>query len=58
MIEMDFSQSLLYAHQEQWQQWLMEMYGNTISLIDATYKTAKYDLALFLLLYEQMLAIW
>lgn len=55
---MDFSQSLLYAHQEQWQQWLMEMYGNTISLIDATYKTAKYDLALFLLLYEQMLAIW
>ena len=47
---MKCSQSLLYMHQEQWQQRLMEMYGNTISLIDATYKTTKYDLALFLLL--------
>ena len=47
IVEINCSQSLLYAHQEQWQQRLMEMYGNTISLIDATYKTTKYDLALF-----------
>ena len=47
IVEINCSQSLLYAHQEQWQQRLMEMYGNTISLIDATYKITKYDLALF-----------
>eukprot|EP00118_Oscarella_pearsei_P023912 m.292999 g.292999 ORF g.292999 m.292999 type:complete len:313 (+) comp40735_c0_seq11:897-1835(+) len=35
-------QSLLYVHQELWQQ-----DGNTITLMDATYKTTKYDLALF-----------
>ncbi len=40
-------QSLLYVHQEPWQQTLMVKYGNTISLMDATYKTTKYELALF-----------
>ena len=42
-----YSETLLYVHQEEWQKRLMEMYGNTISLIDATYKTTQYDLALF-----------
>lgn len=42
-----YSQTLLYVHQEEWQQRLMEVYGNKISLIDATYKTTRYDLALF-----------
>ena len=42
-----YSQTLLYVHQEEWQQRLMEMYGNKISLIDATYKSTQYDLALF-----------
>ena len=42
-----FQQNLLYVHQEKWQQDLLLRYGNTISLIDATYKTTKYDLALF-----------
>ena len=40
-------QHMLYVHQEKWQQDLLVRYGNTISLIDATYKTTKYDLALF-----------
>ena len=37
--------TLLYIHQEPWQQQLMVKYGNTISLMDATYN----ELALFLL---------
>jgi len=31
----------------EWQGELLKWYGNTISLIDATYKTTHYDLALF-----------
>ena len=42
-----YDQSLLWVHQTTWQQQLILRYGNTISLIDATYKTTKYDLALF-----------
>ena len=42
-----FSQTLLWIQQEEWQQNLMIRYGNTMSLIDATYKTTKYDLPLF-----------
>ena len=41
------SQTFLYVHQTQWQRRLLEWYGNNISLIDATYKTTCYDLALF-----------
>ena len=41
------SQTFLYVHQTQWQKTLLERYGNNISLIDATYKTTRYDLALF-----------
>lgn len=43
-----FSQTFLWIQQEEWQQNLMIRYGNTMSLIDATYKTTKYDLPLFL----------
>ena len=42
-----FSQTLLYVHQEQWQQHLLRRYRNTIVLIDATYKTTKYELPMF-----------
>ena len=45
--ESNFMQTLLYIHQEPWQQELLKRYGNTISLMDATYKTTKYELALF-----------
>ena len=45
--ESQFSQMLIWVHQEEWQQKLLEKYGNIISLIDATYKTTKYDLPLF-----------
>ena len=38
---------LLWVHQEPWQQELLIKYGNTVSMIDATYKTTKYDLPLF-----------
>ena len=34
---------------DKWQAELLVTYGNTITLIDATYTTTKYDLALFLL---------
>ena len=43
----DFTQTLLWVHQTGWQKDLLVQYGNTISLIDATYKTTKYELALF-----------
>ena len=43
----EYAQTLLYVHQEPWQQQLLKKYGNTISLMDATYKTTKYELALF-----------
>ena len=42
-----YEQTLLWIHQTEWQKQLLFKYGNTISLIDATYKTTKYDLALF-----------
>ena len=38
---------LLWVHQEPWQQDLLIKYGNTVSMIDATYKTTKYELPLF-----------
>ena len=40
---------LLWVHQDQllWQQDLLIKYGNTVTMIDATYKTTKYDLPLF-----------
>ena len=41
------SQTFFYVPQTQWQKELLKHYGNNISLIDATYKTTRYDLALF-----------
>ena len=43
------AQTFLWIHQNKWQKELLVKYGNTITLIDATYKTIKYDLALFFL---------
>ena len=40
------SQSLLWVHQEKWQRDILTCYGNNLSLIDATYKTTKYDVSL------------
>lgn len=42
------AQNLLYIHQEKWQRNLLQRYGNTMVLMDATYKTTKYELPLFL----------
>ena len=41
------TQTLLWVHQQQWQKELLTRYGNHISLIDATYRTMKYELPLF-----------
>lgn len=41
------TEPLLWVHQMPWQQELMTKYGNFISLIDATYKTTRYELPLF-----------
>ena len=37
----------MYVHQEDWQKELLTQYGNTLTLIDATYKTTKYTVPLF-----------
>ena len=42
-----FTQTLLYVNQEPWQQQMLKQYGNAISLMDATYKTTKYELVYF-----------
>ena len=42
-----FTQELIWIHQEEWQQKILVKYGNTMTLVDATYKTTKYDLPLF-----------
>ena len=47
--EEDFHQSLLWVHQTQWQKAMLSKYGNTMTMIDATYKTTKYDVPLFFL---------
>lgn len=43
----EFEQSLMWVHQTRWQKDMLSKYGNTMTLIDATYKTTLYDLALF-----------
>lgn len=45
--KMQLEQSLLWIYQQKWQKDLMARYGNHISLIDATYRTMKYELPLF-----------
>lgn len=42
------SENLLLVHQTKDQQRLMQLYGNEIALLDATHKTTKYALPLFL----------
>lgn len=39
--------TLLYVQQEEWQKELLTCYGNTVTLMDATYKTTKYSIPLF-----------
>ena len=45
--EEEYEEKLLYVHQEDWQKKLLTQYGNTLTLIDATYKTTKYSVPLF-----------
>ena len=46
-LDSSLEKNLLWVHQEPWQQQLMLKYRNTISLMDATYKTTRYELPLF-----------
>ena len=39
--------TLLYVQQEDWQKIQLIQYGNTVTLMDATYKTTKYSIPLF-----------
>ena len=45
--DINYQQTLLWVHQADWQQDLLARYGNLMTLMDATYKTTKYELALF-----------
>ena len=38
---------LLFVHQTKFQKRMLKRYGNSICLLDATYKTTKYSLQLF-----------
>lgn len=48
-VEPQIIQNLLFAHQTTWQRHLISRYGNEIMLLDATYKTMRYELPLFFL---------
>ena len=43
----EYDQKLLWLHQEPWQQELLVKYGDTITLMDATYKTTQDEVLLF-----------
>ena len=43
----EHEETLLYIQQEDWQKELLTRYGNTVTLMDATYKTTKYSIPLF-----------
>ena len=45
----EYEQTLLWIHQEPWQQDQLVKYGNIITLMDATYKTTHYELPLYFL---------
>jgi hypothetical protein len=42
-------EDFIFVYQAHWQKRLLSRYGNEICLLDATYKTSKYDLPLFFL---------
>lgn len=43
------NEPLLFVHQNSHQKRIMRLYGNEISVIDSTYKTCRYDVALYTL---------
>lgn len=44
LLHEEFEQSLLWVHQTDWQREMLLKYGNTMTLMDATYKVTKYDI--------------
>jgi len=43
----DTLEPFIFVHQTQWQRRLLHLYGTQICLLDATYKTSRFDLPLF-----------
>ena len=43
------AETVLFVHQTKWQKLLLNQFGNEITLLDAIYKTMRYDLLLFFL---------
>jgi len=41
--------AMVFAHQTKWQRRMLQLYGEHMCLIDATYKTTIYDMPLFFL---------
>lgn len=48
-VENEVGSNFLNVYQEDWQKMLLRRYGNTMRLLDATYRTTKYALQLFML---------
>lgn len=48
-VENEVGSNFLNVYQEDWQKMLLRRYGNTMRLLDATYRTTKYALQFFML---------
>ena len=44
-------ETFLFVDQQPWQQRMLERYGSELALMDATYKTTRYAIPLFLFVY-------
>ena len=43
------AETVMFVHQTKWQRLLLNQFRNEITLLDASYKTTRYDLLLFFL---------
>lgn len=50
-------QNFMYCYQTHWQKRLLKIYGNQITLLDATYRTTRYALPFFFFVFLQMCAM-
>ena len=49
LVQEEFEHLLVRVHQTEWQRDMLIKYGNTMTLMDVTYKVTKYDIPLFFL---------
>ena len=45
----DKNAKLLFVYQSSWQRQLLKLYGNSMTLLDGTYRTSRYDIPLYFL---------